>query len=114
MALAADLVSVLLAVLLIPIAIGQLRGNPAQLEALTAVKVPHNRIPLIAGAQLCGALGLLVGLAAPPLGIAAAIGIVLLFLGALIVHARARNANVVPALVMLALAMAALSLRLGA
>lgn len=107
MQFAATAISILLALLLIPIAIGQLRGNLAQLEALDAVNVPRERIPLIASLQLCGAAGLLAGIAWPLLGVAAALGTALLFVSALVVHARARNANVAPAVVMLVLATAA-------
>lgn len=47
--------------------------------------------PWLATAKLAGAIGLVVGLAIPPIGVAATIGIVLYFSGAVVtvVHAHA-------------------------
>src|SRR3954465_1672042 len=55
-----------------------------------------------------GAAGLLVGLAVPALGIAAAIGLVLYFICALSAHARVRDPGVGGAVTFLALAVGAL------
>jgi predicted ATPase len=55
------------------------------------VGVPRSWIPPLAAAKLAGAAGLVVGLVAlPALGIAAAVGLVLFFVGAVITHLRAR------------------------
>jgi hypothetical protein len=53
--------------------------------------VPTSWWPWLAAAKAAGATGLVVGLATPPVGIAATIGIVLYFTGALItvIHAHA-------------------------
>ena len=54
------------------------------------VGVPRSWIPPLAAAKLAGAAGLIVGLVAlPALGIAAAVGLVLFFVGAVITHLRA-------------------------
>jgi DoxX-like family len=57
----------------------------------------------------CGALGLLVGFAVPPLGMAAAIGLVLYFVCALSVHIRVRDRKIGGAVSFLVLAVAALT-----
>lgn len=56
----------------------------------------------------CGAVGLLLGMTAPALGTAAAIGLVLYFICALIAHIRVRDRHVGGALFFLLLAVAAL------
>lgn len=65
--------------------------------------------------KLAGAVGLLVGIRVPALGIAAATGLVLFFPGAVAAHVRVRwyVTNPFPA-AFLGLALAALVLRLGA
>lgn len=55
------------------------------------VGVPQSWVPWLATAKLAGALGLLLGLLGMRLvGLAAAVGLVLFFAGALITHVRAR------------------------
>ncbi len=59
------------------------------------VGVPRSWLPALGAAKLAGALGLVAGLLAPPrfgapLGLAAAAGLVLFFVGALVTHLRAR------------------------
>ena len=63
---------------------------------------------LIGALELAGVAGVLVGLAWPPIGIAAAIGLALLSIGALAFHIRAsdRVADMVPAVIGIALAAA--------
>ncbi|WP_420112447.1 DoxX family protein [Pseudactinotalea sp.] len=59
-------------------------------DTLTEVNVPPHRLPLLATLQTAGALGLLIGLLGVPLiGLAAAIGLTLYYLGAVIAHLRA-------------------------
>lgn len=54
------------------------------------VHVPVRALPFLATAKLAGAVGLVVGLTAMPwLGVAASIGLVLFFVGAIVVHVRA-------------------------
>lgn len=55
------------------------------------VGTPPGWLPWLATAKAVGAVGLLLGLlGVRPLGIAAAVGLVLFFTGALVVHFRAR------------------------
>jgi hypothetical protein len=60
-----------------------------------------------------GAIGLLVGLALPPLGLAAAIGLVLYFVCAIGAHVRARDRGVGGAVFFLILAACALATNLA-
>jgi hypothetical protein len=63
--------------------------------------------------KAAGALGLLVGIRVPLIGIAAAIGLVLFFIAAIVTHLRGRDYSFGLAIVFLALALAALVLRLA-
>jgi DoxX-like protein len=56
-----------------------------------SVGVPARWVPWLGGLKLAGAAGLVVGvLAWPPLGVLAAAGLVLFFVGAIVTHVRAR------------------------
>lgn len=63
---------------------------------------------LIGLLELAGVAGVLVGLAWPPIGVAAAIGLTLLVLGAIVFHVRASDsvADTAPAVIGLGLAVA--------
>ncbi|ADU01523.1 MULTISPECIES: DoxX family protein [Mycolicibacterium] len=55
------------------------------------VHVPVSALPYLATAKLAGAVGLVIGLVAVPwVGVAAGIGLVLFFIGAVGAHGRAR------------------------
>ncbi|MGH3310664.1 MAG: DoxX family protein [Streptomyces sp.] len=77
--------------------------------------VPRTGYVVIGALEIAAGAGLLVGLAWPPLAVAAAVGLVLMMLGAVTSHVRVRDrfAAMVPALVVGALAAAALALRLA-
>ncbi|WP_434589241.1 DoxX family protein [Streptomyces sp. A5-4] len=75
--------------------------------------VPDSWLPRLATLKAAGAIGLLIGLFVVPIGVAAAIGVVLYFVGALITHLRARDFEVAPVIVIMVLAGAALVLRLA-
>ena|SRR5437868_15500135 len=63
--------------------------------------------------KVAGAVGLLAGITVPLVGMAAASGLVLFFVGALVVHLRAHDYSLGPAIVFLLLAIGALALRLA-
>ena len=63
--------------------------------------------------KAAGALGLLVGIRVPFIGIATAIGLVLFFIAAIITHLRGRDYSFGLAVVFLLLAVAALVLRVA-
>lgn len=107
------IVSVLLALAAAGSAAGKLTKNPKVVEGMTAVNVPMSWLPRLALAELAGAVGLLVGLAVAPLGIAAAIGLVAYFVGAVAAHVRVGNKDVAPAAALAVVAVAALVLRIA-
>jgi hypothetical protein len=83
-------------------------------KGMAAVGVPESWFPLLASAELAGALGLLIGIFWAPLGIAAAIGTVLYFLGAIGFHLRASDfKGLPPAALMLVFGVLALIFRLA-
>lgn len=80
-------------------------------EPLAEYGVPRSIWNLLGAAKLAGAVGLLVGYAIPAIGIAAAIGLVLYFAGAVITVARARAYGHIPfPLIYMAPAVAVLAL----
>ena len=52
------------------------------------VRVPMKWFPWLATCEFAGAAGLLLGLVWSPLGIAAAVGLVVYFMGAIVAHVR--------------------------
>jgi len=107
------IVTILSAVTLSISAVGKLTKMPAVVTSLQGAGVPLNRFPHLAALEIAAAVGLIIGLFWWPLGIAAAIGAVLYFVGAIFAHLRVGdtkgvNGPVVPLL----LAIAALVLRL--
>ena len=76
------------------------------------VGVPLSWFPMLASAEIAGAVGLIIGLWVPALGMAAAIGVVLYFVGAVIAHLRANDRDLFSPVVAMLLAAAALVLRL--
>jgi hypothetical protein len=86
-------VTLLTAAVNIGIAAADLAGARFVLANSAEVGVPRSWLPRLAVLKLAGAAGLLLGLhdaALRPLGAAAACGLVLLYLGALAFHLRAR------------------------
>jgi flagellar biosynthesis protein FliQ len=80
---------------------------------MAKVGVSESWITTLGILKAAGALGLLIGIAVPSIGVAAAIGLVVFFIGAIITHARAHDYSFGPAMVFLLLAVAALVLRLA-
>jgi hypothetical protein len=80
--------------------------------AMEKAGVPISWLPTLGLLKAAGALGLLVGFAVPLIGTAAAIGIVLFYIGAVVTHFVVREYSYGLAAVFLLLAAAALTLRL--
>jgi hypothetical protein len=96
MSIATTAVVIVLAVVLVLTSYATLAGLPAVRRGIVEVGFPPSYLWLLGVAQLAGAFGLIVGLWWPPLGIAAAVCLVLYFLGAVGAHVRAghpRNAG---------------------
>jgi hypothetical protein len=77
------------------------------------VGVPLAYFPLLAALEFVGALGLVLGIFWPLLGIAAGVGLALFFVGAILSHLRVRDfKGVGPAFFMLVVVGVALAMRL--
>lgn len=106
-------VGALLALVLAGSGSAKLAKNKTIVDTLTGIGVPPGMFPFLAACEIAGAVGLIVGIWWAPLGIAAAIGTVVYFLGAVGAHLRKRDFKGVPnAVVILVLAAAVLTLRL--
>ncbi|SFI90331.1 DoxX family protein [Amycolatopsis sacchari] len=106
-------VAVLLSIALVGSGIAKLTRAEQVVTSLTGIGVPLGLFPFLATCEFAGAAGLLVGIWWPPLGIAAAIGVVLYFVGAVGAHLRRRDFGGLSApVVLLLVAAAALVLRL--
>jgi DoxX-like family len=111
MYIAAAVVSGLFAAALLMSARAKLVKDKALVVGMAKVGVPEDKLWLLAAAEIAGAAGLLVGLLWWPIGVAAAIGLILYFLGAIASHLRVRDKAIAPATVLLIVAVAALALR---
>jgi hypothetical protein len=80
--IAYTVIAVLLAPALLASAYTKLTKNKRLVDGFTAIGVPLGIFPFLASCEIAGAAGLLVGLWYAPLGIAAAIGLMLYFIGA--------------------------------
>ena len=78
---------------------------------MAKVGVPESWITTLGVLKAAGALGLLIGIGVPAVGIAAAAGLVLFFIAAIIIHLRGHDHSFGLAIVFLLLAIAALGLR---
>ena len=77
------------------------------------VGVPLAYFPLLAACEFAGALGLVLGIVWPMLGIVAGVGLILYFFGAILSHLRVRDfKGVGPAFFMLVAVGVALAMRL--
>ena len=83
------------------------------LSTAARVRVPESWIAMLGTLNAAAALGLLLGvIGVPPIGTAAAIGLILYFVGAIITHLHARDHSIGPAAAFLLLAVATLVLGL--
>ncbi len=80
---------------------------------MARVGVPDSWITILGTLKAAGAIGLLIGIGVPLIGTAAAAGLALFFVGAIITHLRARDYSFGLAVVFLLLAVATLALRLA-
>lgn len=96
MSIAYVLTAILLSIVLIGSGRAKLVKDEKITAGLTKVGVPESWFPRLAALELAGALGLLIGIAYRPLGIAAGAGVVLYFAGAVLTHLRARDLKGAP------------------
>ena len=91
MSTAAVVLSLLLAAVMVGSGVAKLARVPAVVGSVTGVGWPGERLWVLAAVEFLGAAGLLVGLAVPWVGVVAAVGAVLYFLGAVASHVRLRQ-----------------------
>ena len=84
--------AIIMSFVLVASGTSKLRRNPQVVHGIhEVVGVPLRYLPWLATLEFAGAAGLLIGIWWWPLGIAAAIGVVLYFVGASIGHMRVRD-----------------------
>lgn len=66
----------------------KLRRAPNIVETMTKLGVPMSWLPILALAEFAAAVGLVAGIFYAPFGLAAAIGVVVYFIGASVTHLR--------------------------
>ncbi|MGH8824232.1 MAG: DoxX family protein [Jiangellaceae bacterium] len=114
MFLAAGVVSGLLAALLAYSAVRKLTHDAQVVRTYTRVGVPEDKLDYLAGILLAGVAGLVLGFFWSPIGVAAAIGLIVYFSLAVVAHVRAGDAEHLPTpIVLVVLASASLILRLA-
>lgn len=106
-------VSIVLALVLGGSAFATLTRQQPVVDSMRSLEVAESWMPWLAALKAAAVVGLLIGIGVPPVGAAAAIGVVLYFTGAITVHLRAGDlAIAVPVAIGLA-GVAALATRLA-
>lgn len=106
-------ITVLFALLVSFSGVAKIRRDPRVVKVVhETVGVPFKYFPLLAACEFAGAVGLVVGIWWAAIGIAAGIGLVLYFVGAIVSHLRVGDVKGIGAAAfMLVLAAGALALR---
>lgn len=88
---------------------GKLTRQPPIVEVLTRVGVAPARIPLLGILQILGAIGVVLGIWVPVLGVVSALCLTLYYLGAVFAHLRIKDtaAGTAPATVLFLVALVA-------
>ena len=94
--------------------VAKLAGHPKMRDSAARFGIRWSRYRLIGASELAAAAGLLAGLWWHPLGVAAAAGMTLLLLGAMITHRRAADSGkeMAPVLIALTITIAYLAIAL--
>jgi len=108
------MITILLAAMVLFSGIGKLRNDPRIVKVVhETVGVPMKYFPFLAACEMAGAVGLVLGIWWSPAGVAAGIGLLLYFLGAILSHVRVRDIKGIgPAAFLLTLSAGALCLLL--
>jgi uncharacterized membrane protein YphA (DoxX/SURF4 family) len=114
MGIAYLVITIVLAAIVTFSGIGKIRHDPHIVQVIhEVVGVPMKYFPLLAACEFAGALGVVLGIWWPFVGVAAGIGLVLYFVGAAVSHLRVGDLKGIgPAAFILVLAAAALTLRI--
>ncbi len=107
--------TILLAVVCVASASMKFRQDPRAVDSIVeTIGVPLRYLPVLAGLEIGGAAGILLGLGLAPLGVVAAGGLAGYFVGAVISHLRVGDAKgVAMPLIPLLLSVAVLVLRVA-
>ncbi|MFZ7086847.1 DoxX family protein [Curtobacterium sp. RRHDQ10] len=108
MTIAAVVLSLVLAAAMLGSGTMKLLRTPQMLAQVGVVHVTPAQTPVLGAIEVAATVGLVVGLFWTPIGIAAAIGAVIYFVGAVVAHVRAHDRGFVPALVLALLSVATL------
>jgi hypothetical protein len=94
--------------------LGKIRRDPRIMRSIhEVVGVPLKYFPLLAACEFAGALGVVLGIWWPYLGVAAGIGLVIYFVGAIMSHLRVGDIKGIgPAAFMLMVSAGALTMRI--
>lgn len=94
--------------------LGKIRRDPKIMHVIhEVVGVPLKYFSLLAACELAGAVGLVLGIWRPSIGVAAGIGLVVYFVAATVSHLRVSDVKGIgPAALMLAVGAGALALRI--
>jgi uncharacterized membrane protein len=113
MFIASIVVSALLAIAVGGSGFNKLIKNETVMKGMDVVRFPRNRVWMLGVLELAAALGLVVGIFWWPIGVAAAIGVIVYFAGAIVAHLRVSDTKGLGApVVLLLVGVAALVLRL--
>ena len=106
-------VTIILAAMVLFSGVGKLRHDPKIVHVIhETVGVPMKYFPVLAACELAGTAGLILGIWFPLLGIGAAAGLVIYFLGAVVSHLRVGDVKGIgPAAMLLVVSAAAVCLR---
>jgi hypothetical protein len=111
MFIATAIVSAVLAAVLAVSAFGKLTGNREQMCTLSRVGFPADKVWILAGAEGACAIGLVVGIFWWPVGVTAAAGVILYFLGAVWAHVRKGDWEIALTVILVLVGVKALALR---
>jgi uncharacterized membrane protein YphA (DoxX/SURF4 family) len=114
MGIAYLVITILLAAIVTFSGIGKIRHDPRIVQVIhELIGVPLKYFPFLAACEFAGALGVVLGIWWPLLGVAAGTGLVIYFVGASVSHLRVGDVKGIgPAAFILVLAAAALALRI--
>lgn len=102
------------AAILLASAVAKFTRPPRLVDQMSTLQLPSAILPFLGITQIAGAGGLIIGIWWGPLGIAAAVGVTLYFLGAVVTHLRVRDFNgITPAAGLAVLAAVLIGLRVA-
>ncbi|MFD7136207.1 DoxX family protein [Streptomyces sp. NPDC059894] len=112
MFIAYAVVAALMSVVLLASAGAKFTRPKRLVDQMSTLGLPYSMLPPLGVAQIAGAGGLVVGLWWGPLGIAAAVGLTLYFIGAVVTHVRVGDyKGTPPAAVLATVALVLIALR---